>query len=77
MIPLSTIILSLTFALPSIGVSSAVENGTGTLFQYDPTAGSGLGACGWKNTSDQAVGTVSTTTFNNYPGATGNPNDGV
>ncbi|KAJ7122354.1 hypothetical protein C8R44DRAFT_541355, partial [Mycena epipterygia] len=39
-------------------------------FQFDP----GLGACGWTNTSAQAVGTVSNTTFSSYPGATRNPN---
>ncbi|KAJ7739253.1 hypothetical protein DFH07DRAFT_1064434, partial [Mycena maculata] len=69
MIPLSTIILSLAFALPSIGVSNAVENGTGIVFQFAP----GLGACGWTNSSDQAVGSVSNTTFASYSNTT-NPN---
>ncbi|KAJ7169243.1 hypothetical protein C8R43DRAFT_1231834 [Mycena crocata] len=43
---------------------------TGTVFQIDP----GMGACGWTNTSTQAVGSVSATTFKTFPGATANPN---
>ncbi|KAJ7511286.1 hypothetical protein B0H11DRAFT_1954614 [Mycena galericulata] len=50
--------------------NAAQPNRNGTVFQFEPD----LGACGWTNTSDQSVGTVSMTTFNNYPGATKNPN---
>ncbi|KAJ7182298.1 hypothetical protein C8R43DRAFT_1228771 [Mycena crocata] len=42
----------------------------GTVFQID----AGLGACGWTNTSSQAVCSVSETVFKGYPGATSNPN---
>ncbi|KAJ7816250.1 hypothetical protein B0H13DRAFT_2380531 [Mycena leptocephala] len=38
---------------------------TGTVFRIIP----GEGACGYTNTSDQAVGSVSATTFWGYPGA--------
>ncbi|KAJ7215064.1 hypothetical protein GGX14DRAFT_443711 [Mycena pura] len=56
-------------SLACAAVTSAVPT-TGTVFQITP----GIGACGWTNTSMQAVGSVSNTTFNHFPGATKNPN---
>jgi len=44
---------------------------TGTLFNFVP----GLGACGFTNDSTQIVASVSSVTFNTFPGATANPND--
>ncbi|KZT72375.1 hypothetical protein DAEQUDRAFT_763097 [Daedalea quercina L-15889] len=56
-----------------LGLTGAqILNSTdGTLFWFDP----GLGACGFTNTSDQLVASVSADIFNSYPGATANPND--
>ncbi|KAJ7055632.1 hypothetical protein C8F01DRAFT_1158820 [Mycena amicta] len=64
----------LGFKLPVLTASALVTlaagsivNGTGTVFQITP----GIGACGFTNTSTQAVATVSNTTFNFlFPGAT-------
>ncbi|KZT03880.1 uncharacterized protein LAESUDRAFT_761482 [Laetiporus sulphureus 93-53] len=53
-----------------LGVARA-QNGTGTLFWFTP----GVGACGFNNTSDQYVASVSAAVFDGYPGATSNPND--
>ncbi|CCM03001.1 uncharacterized protein FIBRA_05116 [Fibroporia radiculosa] len=53
-----------------LGVAKA-QTGTGTLFWFTP----GVGACGFTNTTDQSVASVSEEVFNNYPGATYNPND--
>ncbi|KAF9465177.1 hypothetical protein BDZ94DRAFT_1189734 [Collybia nuda] len=51
-------------------VSVLAQNHTGTLFNFAP----GLGACGFTNTSTQIVGSVSSSFFNSFPGATDNPN---
>ncbi|KAF9476855.1 hypothetical protein BDN70DRAFT_811551 [Pholiota conissans] len=40
------------------------------VFNFVPS----LGACGYTNTSQQIVASVSNVVFNNYPGATANPN---
>ncbi|KAJ6582712.1 hypothetical protein DFH09DRAFT_1309647 [Mycena vulgaris] len=69
MASISKILVSLTFTLASL-VMAQEERTAGTVFQITP----GLGACGWMNTSTQAVGAVSATTFSKYPGATRNPN---
>lgn len=59
-----------SFAL--VGVHAAESDPqTGDVFFFTP----GLGACGYTNTSDQAVASVSMAFFNNYPGATANPNN--
>ncbi|EMD33037.1 expansin-like protein [Gelatoporia subvermispora B] len=50
--------------------SAAAQSGAGTLFNFVP----GLGACGFTNTSDQFVASVSNTTFHSFPGAGANPN---
>ncbi|KAA1476515.1 hypothetical protein DENSPDRAFT_785192 [Dentipellis sp. KUC8613] len=50
---------------------AAAQNHTGTLFTFNP----GLGACGFTNTTSQIVASVSETFFQNFPGATENPND--
>ncbi|KAJ6615995.1 hypothetical protein B0H10DRAFT_2219878 [Mycena sp. CBHHK59/15] len=51
MVPISKILVSLTFALASLGMPTAPEQARtmGTVFQIVP----GLGACGWTNTSAQ------------------------
>lgn len=54
-----------------LGLAQAQTNGTGSLFYFEP----GLGACGFTNTSDQFVASVSSTVFNGYPGATSDPNN--
>ncbi|KAH9833602.1 uncharacterized protein C8Q71DRAFT_774126 [Rhodofomes roseus] len=56
-----------------LGLASAqaLNSTNGTLFWFTP----GLGACGFTNTSDQVVASVSADVFNNFPGATPNPND--
>ncbi|ETW74699.1 Non-catalytic module family EXPN protein [Heterobasidion irregulare TC 32-1] len=59
------------FALATLFTMTAAQNHTGTLFTFDP----GLGACGFTNTSDQSVASVSQTFFSAFPGATENPND--
>ncbi|KAH9922577.1 hypothetical protein B0H21DRAFT_826957 [Amylocystis lapponica] len=43
----------------------------GTLFYFTP----GVGACGFTNTSDQYVASVSNATFWAFPGANSDPND--
>ncbi|KAI0919198.1 hypothetical protein AcW1_003347 [Taiwanofungus camphoratus] len=62
----SSVLLSLVLGV----VNAQSINGTGTLFYFNP----GVGACGFTNTSDQYVASVSSHTFYNYPGATQNPN---
>ncbi|KAJ7038821.1 hypothetical protein C8F04DRAFT_1231925 [Mycena alexandri] len=75
-----TTMLSVAKIIASLALASSVSFGTptprakqnmGDVFYYDPD----LGACGWTNTTDQPVGTVSRTTFTGFPGATPkNPN---
>ncbi|KAJ7077683.1 hypothetical protein B0H15DRAFT_861506 [Mycena belliarum] len=65
----SKLLVSLVFAVAALAAPQRAAV-IGTVFQIDPD----LGACGWKNTSAQAVGAVSATTFHSYPGATANPN---
>ncbi|KAF9811742.1 hypothetical protein IEO21_06465 [Rhodonia placenta] len=54
-----------------VGLTKAQLNGTGNLFYFVP----GTGACGFTNTSDQYVASVSADVFNNFPGATSDPNN--
>ncbi|KAJ6616014.1 hypothetical protein B0H10DRAFT_2219900 [Mycena sp. CBHHK59/15] len=70
MVPISKTLVSLTFALASLGMPTAPKQARTMVFQIVP----GLGACRWTNTSAQAVSAVSAITFKNYPGATPNPN---
>lgn len=46
-----------------VGLTKAQLNGTGNLFYFVP----GTGACGFTNTSDQYVASVSADVFNNFP----------
>ncbi|KAJ7627010.1 hypothetical protein FB45DRAFT_920488 [Roridomyces roridus] len=55
--------------LAFIGLAGAspqtpISSGTGDVLYFTP----GYGACGWRNTSDQAVGSVSLTTYESWPG---------
>ncbi|TFY79007.1 hypothetical protein EWM64_g5006 [Hericium alpestre] len=59
------------FSLSALFALAAAQSHTGTLFTFDP----GLGACGFTNTSTQIVASVSETFFQNFPGATQNPNE--
>ncbi|KAH9930556.1 RlpA-like double-psi beta-barrel-protein domain-containing protein-containing protein [Amylocystis lapponica] len=64
------------FATAFVALASAVALGraqtnTGEATYYYP----GLGACGITNTQDQYVVAVSVDFYNDYPGATSNPND--
>ncbi|KAJ6626632.1 hypothetical protein B0H10DRAFT_2210926 [Mycena sp. CBHHK59/15] len=70
MLSVSKILLSLSFTLAALGMRQPSVERSGTVFIFEPD----LGACGFTNTSDQAVGTVSSTVYKSYPGATANPN---
>ncbi|KAJ7766014.1 hypothetical protein B0H16DRAFT_1792771 [Mycena metata] len=74
MLSVAKILVALTLASASLETPTPhATNGTGDVFYYKPD--SEAGACGWMNTTDQAVATVSNTTFNGFPGATPkNPN---
>ncbi|KAF5320761.1 hypothetical protein D9619_002153 [Psilocybe cf. subviscida] len=65
--------LSRVFILLSLAVVSvmAQTKGTGNLFDFVPE----LGACGFVNNSQQLVASVSRVVFENFKGATANPND--
>ncbi|KAF8959896.1 hypothetical protein BDZ97DRAFT_1761051 [Flammula alnicola] len=74
MLFISHLYLFLTFGLAS---TVAQTHGVGTLFSFTP----GLGACGFTNTSEQIVASVSRVVFSNFAvlisqdrGATANPN---
>ncbi|EIW80214.1 plant expansin [Coniophora puteana RWD-64-598 SS2] len=66
----AALVLAASLAVVSVHAAET-DPQTGDVFFFAP----GLGACGYTNTSDQAVASVSQNFFNNYPNATANPND--
>ncbi|KAJ7464160.1 hypothetical protein FB451DRAFT_1403525 [Mycena latifolia] len=71
MISTSKFLVPLALVLATLGALQKTDV-VGTVFQIVPDKAPG--ACGWTNTSTQAVGAVSNTTFKSFPGATANPN---
>ncbi|KAK7691952.1 hypothetical protein QCA50_005357 [Cerrena zonata] len=58
-------------AVAAVSTTIFAQTHTGTLFNFVP----GLGACGFTNSSDQTVASVSSQVFNSFPGAGPNPNN--